>query len=461
MKLPEAFEEKIKEILGDEFPAFLESLKKDPVISIRLNPFKVKRHPSLERVQWAGDGFFLRERPVFTLDPLFHAGAYYVQEANSMFIEQIWKQHVTKKEDMMVLDLCAAPGGKSTHILSLMQGKGLLVSNEVIKTRAGVLDENIRKWGCFNTVVTQNDPEHFESFTGLFDVVVVDAPCSGEGLFRKDEAARGQWSEENVDLCSLRQKRILSHIWPVLKPGGILIYSTCTFNREEDEVKVEHLIKEMGAELLKVDIDPDWGIEETKGYKFFPHRTSGEGFFISALKKQEGETFLIPKIRKRKAELATPKEITETEQFILIPEGAAVFRHNEKVILFPERFSDNLELFISQLHVWNFGLHVGEEKGKNIAPTHDLAISPFLREEAFTIIGLNLEQALLFQQKNTFDLPEKISTPYILFTFQEVPIGIGKVVGNRFNNLYPKEWRIRMSFNKEQLRGAQQPSKGF
>ena len=226
------------------------------ITSIRLNPKKIGNRQSaigneqLERVPWNEYGYYLNERPSFTLDPLFHAGAYYVQEASRMFLEEALKQTVDLAKPLKVLDLCAAPGGKSTLIQSIISAESLLVSNEVIKTRVHILAENITKWGAANVIVTNNDPSDFQRLPGYFDVIVVDAPCSGSGLFRKDPAAIGEWSENNVLHCAQRQQRILEHIMPALKDGGILIYSTCSYSKEEDEAIADWMVEQLAVNSL-------------------------------------------------------------------------------------------------------------------------------------------------------------------------------------------------------------------
>ena len=242
MNLPEPFIQSLQKLKGfdeDAFQAVHQS--GGQITSVRLNPDKILNIPSsilklqLARVLWSSNGFYLKERPSFTLDPLFHAGAYYVQEASSMFLEEVLKQSVDLSKPLRVLDLCAAPGGKSTLIQSVISKDSLLVSNEVIKTRVNILSENITKWGGANVIVTNNDPSDFKRLPGYFDVIVVDAPCSGSGLFRKDPNAINEWSENNVALCAQRQQRILADILPSLKEGGVLIYSTCSYSQVEDE----------------------------------------------------------------------------------------------------------------------------------------------------------------------------------------------------------------------------------
>jgi len=234
IQFPPAFEQRMRPHLDKSWEEFEQAHQQFPPVSIRFNPKKAHSPIDLTIIPWTSHGYYLGERPSFTLDPLFHAGSYYVQEASSMFLEQAFLQAVDRTKPINVLDLCAAPGGKSTHLLSLMNKESLLVTNEVIRSRASTLAENIQKWGYDNVAVTNNDPQDFKRLSGFFDVIVVDAPCSGEGLFRKDPGAMGQWSTDNVALCARRQQRILNDVWPALKEGGILIYSTCTYNELEN-----------------------------------------------------------------------------------------------------------------------------------------------------------------------------------------------------------------------------------
>src|SRR5579859_2899526 len=245
--LPTPFAGRMQKQLKLGWEKFLSAHHHPAPTSIRINSHKSnsKNH---ERIPWTDFGYYLEQRPSFTLDPVFHGGAYYVQEASSMFLEQAVKQTVDLSQALQVLDLCAAPGGKSTHLLSLLNDQSLLVSNETIRSRATVLAENMQKWGHDNVVVTNNDPDDFRPLEGFFDLIVVDAPCSGEGLFRKDASAASEWSEEQVDLCALRQRRILNQVWPSLKANGILVYCTCTYNEKENEENLIWLVEEKKAE---------------------------------------------------------------------------------------------------------------------------------------------------------------------------------------------------------------------
>ena len=292
VSLPDPFCRMIESQLGLEAAAALfESLQSEPPVSVRYNPYKLREGAERwgteqEVVPWCRYGRYLASRPQFTLDPLFHAGAYYVQEAASMFLEQIFRSVFDgQREALRVLDLCAAPGGKTTLLSTLVGTKGVVVANEVIRSRATILADNVRRWGIGNTVVTSNDPAHFSAFHHVFDAVVVDAPCSGEGMFRKDPASRSEWSEQNVKLCAARQRRILEDVWDALRPEGILVYSTCTFNRLEDEENVAWLCERYDCTPVEIAVDPQWGIVcgEVQGiptFRFFPGRTKSEGFFV-------------------------------------------------------------------------------------------------------------------------------------------------------------------------------------
>ncbi|MCX6328665.1 MAG: RsmB/NOP family class I SAM-dependent RNA methyltransferase, partial [Bacteroidia bacterium] len=277
------------------------ALSEPSPVSIRINPKKWNKRPlTSEPVPWCNQGWYLESRPSFTFDPLFHAGCYYPQEASGMFLEQVFKQIVDSEENIRVLDLCGAPGGKSTHLSSLIGKNGLLVANEVIRSRALILAENLTKWGLSNAVVTQSDPSAFSRLHGFFDLILVDAPCSGEGMFR-DKVAISEWSEENTALCSERQKRIVMDVWPALKENGILIYSTCTFNPGENEEVVKWLTGKHEAESVQLNLYGYEGITEIDyqgihGYGFYPGKIRGEGLFISVLRKNsrpDGNTFKI------------------------------------------------------------------------------------------------------------------------------------------------------------------------
>ncbi|MBP5481725.1 MAG: rRNA cytosine-C5-methyltransferase [Paludibacteraceae bacterium] len=441
MQLPTQFEDSMKAALGGEYDAFRTALELDPQVSIRTNPRKFPTLSEGDRVPWCATGQYLDKRPSFTLDPLLHAGCYYVQEASSMFVEQVFRQFINT-EAPVVLDLCAAPGGKSTHLASLLDGKGWLVSNEVMRNRVNILRENLIKWGAPNVTVTSNDPADFGQLTGLFDLILVDAPCSGEGMFRKDEKAMEEWSPENVRFCAERQRRILADVFPALAEGGILIFSTCTFNEEEDEHNARWIADELGAELLQVKTEPAWNVTETDaGYHFYPHKTRGEGFFLSALRKTKEEpTFKKKRKRENKVALPAPaKDLTKwlNEPMYLTP-------HNDVIYAVPAEYAELSLTLTEQLHVLQSGVEVAAVKGKDLIPAQHLALSWALRKDAFPTVDLSWQEAMTYLKKENLMLPNDAPKGYLLLTYRSVPLGWVKNLGNRCNNLHTQEWRIRM-----------------
>jgi len=410
------------------------------VTSIRTNPFKKSEIRNLKsKVPWTESGYYLSERPSFTFDPLFHAGCYYVQEASSMFLEQALKQTVDLSLPLRVLDLCAAPGGKSTHLLSLIPGESLLVSNEVIRSRANILNDNIVKWGCSNVVVTNNDPRDFQRLKNYFDVIVVDAPCSGSGLFRRDAEAIEEWSEQNVALCSQRQQRILADVLPALKNGGVLIYSTCSYSKQENELIGEWLEDELKIKNEKLKIDSDWGmIESEYGYRFWPDKVKGEGFFIACFKKSDGddEEKYLPKVK--------PDKFSSQEMEILNKnvntDGISFLRHAEIIYAVPEKLLADINFLSSKLRVVNCGTKVGEIIRNKLIPDHALALSNIISDK-IQKVELDTEQAIQYLKKKELSL-ETDEKGWSLVTFQGYPLGWVNILPNRINNYYPKELRI-------------------
>lgn len=392
MQLPSDFIALMRAQLGDASAnALFAAITDEPSpVSIRLNPLKRVGQPEGERVPWCPDAFYLRERPAFTFDPLLHAGAYYVQEASSMFLYQAIKD----LRPHAALDLCAAPGGKSTLLRSTLPADCLLISNEPMPKRAQVLAENMAKWGHANTLVTQHYPAEFAAFIGCFDLIVVDAPCSGEGMFRKDEQAVSEWSLRAVATCAERQRDIVETIWPCLAPGGTLVYSTCTYNAAEDDENVLYLRDTLDADLIAVPHDRAWGITEHEaGYHFYPHRTRGEGFYLAVLKKK-GEEALRP---------------------------------------CPTRL-----------------LHTLSQKVRDGQPDPALAISTTLTPDAYPRFALTYEQAIQYLRREAL----RIEAPrgYVVVTYRGLPLGFVKSIGTRANNLYPQEWRIRSTYTPNEVR---------
>ena len=448
--LPFDFIEEMRPVLGGELDAFLQSLQTERETSVRLNdkvPFeklRVLHEAGMEEVPWCPDGYYLKQRPQFTLDPLMHAGCYYVQEASSMFVDEVLAQFV--RPDSIVLDMCAAPGGKSTLISQFLGEEGLLISNEVVRQRVFILSENIQKWGNGNTVVTHNTAaEYGERCKHLFDCILVDAPCSGEGMFRKDEQARSEWSLRAVKQCAERQRSILMDVWDALKPGGILLYSTCTFNQEENEKNVEWVAETLGADVLPIDYEPSWGITEgSVGYHFYPHKCKGEGFYLCALRKYDNEPLLPVKIKEqRKApNQPHPEFMPVMRSWLQHPDEWTIRYSDRFATAYPLKYKEIIDWLSTQMTCISTGFGLGEERGKGIAPQHSLSMTKDLRKEAFPTIALTREQALTYLRTEALMLAG-VPLGLVLLTYEDVPLGFAKNVGNRLNNLYPNEWRIR------------------
>lgn len=443
--LPDEFVHALKLATTTDGDALIRALDDEAPVSIRVNPRKKNEWGSPKPVPWCADGYYLPERPVFTRDPIFHAGGYYVQEASSMFLEQILKH--AQLETACALDLCAAPGGKSTQLASLMGDAGLLVCNEAIRNRCGMLLENLTKWGHGNTIITHNDPADFNRLPGFFDLVMVDAPCSGEGMFRKDPEAREHWSRSHVVHCAQRQARILEAVWPALKSEGMLIYSTCTFNETENERQLLALQQHHDFDSVRIPIDPQWHIVETRvngiyGYRFFPGLVQGEGFFVSVLRKTDAA--LTPHMtgggKNSNPRFNPAKKIQMPWLEDSFPCEWLSFR--DQVVVVPQNRIREIEMIASCLTVLRTGTHVGMIKQNKIVPEHDLAMSVHV-SSSIPRIELDHEQALQYLRKEGLDhLPG--SKGFHLVTYLQQPLGWVNHLGNRFNNLYPSEWRIRL-----------------
>ena len=366
-------------------------------VSIRINPFKQIPAPADGvRVPWNEYGFVLESRPQFTLDPLFHAGCYYVQDSSAMFVGHLFRK-LAKGSGLKVLDLCAAPGGKTTDLaasLRLACGNDfLLVANEVMRQRAGVLDDNVAIWGDPNVVVTSVDPAAFARLGSFFDIILADVPCSGEGMFRKDPRAVEEWSPELVKLCAARQKRILADVWPALRKGGVLLYSTCTFEEEENDCNLEWAASELGGAIVPVGDAPE-GVRLTRnGYLLVPGEVSGEGQWAGALVKES--------------------------------EGG-YFRGS-----------------LSDLRPLRQGVKKGIQKGKDFVPDADYALSLDFCREDYPLVELDLNTALKFLHRDSFAIKDA-PLGYLAVCYQGHPLGFVKNLGNRCNNLLPAGRRIRM-----------------
>ena len=478
MELPVAFIEQIKELLPNEYEAFFKAMDKPSPVSVRLND-KVTITPNYPQVPHCKSGYYLPERPTFTLDPWFHAGVYYVQEAGSMFLEQVVRKYLSNDEstnrligDVLMtegnnrltpnsslqtpnyigsstnskaelhatraLDLCAAPGGKSTHLASLLSDDSLLISNEVMPQRAHILAENATKWGYGNMMVTNNRPADFGKLEGYFDLLLTDVPCSGEGMFRKDEKAIEDWSPAYVLECAERQRSILTDVWPALKQNGLLIYSTCTFNKAENEDNIAWIAQELGAEILE-------------SRHFYFHTDQSEGLFMAALRKTAtaGNTRIKPqksisRLVDYSHSFINTSPIRQNEAMLTNPDDWCIKEVKDLVYALPKAYEADFAILDKHLRWLKKGIGIATLKGKNQTPHIDLALSRHINKEAFITYELDLPTALHYLKGESITLPDA-PIGYLLLTFKGVPMGWGKNIGNRCNNLYPDAWRIRMN----------------
>ena len=436
--MQDSFKDLLIESLGAEAASTaLDALEEAPAVSVRYNQAKYKA-PEGEAVAWNADGRFLAERPVFTLDPLLHAGAYYVQDSSAMFVGRIFREILALAQpegQLRVLDLCAAPGGKTTDLLSALRDCGKdysLVSNEISSSRVTALCDNVARWGEAPVAVTSADPAAFGHLEGWFDIIVTDVPCSGEGMFRKDPEALRQWSLDNVALCQARQRRILADVWPSLKEGGILIYSTCTFNHLENDDNVKWIAAELGAEVLPLDMNYPGPIRTECGWSLVPGFVKGEGQFVAALRK----TAATGSIRIKK------NTVRPDAKNVWLDEDVTIIRKGELLCALPQALIADAPV-LERLHPLRSGIAVGEVKGKDFIPHADLALARCLSQNAFARYDASLETALSFLKKEAIMAPDA-PKGILLITYNGLPLGFVKNLGNRCNNLLPSGRRIRM-----------------
>lgn len=425
----EDFKNIIKEILPNEWEAFFEALKEDIPTSIRIND-KVKLSPSDNIVKHCPTGYYLDSRPIFTLDPRFHAGAYYVQEAGSMYLEKIISPYI--ENNQIVLDLCAAPGGKSTHLANLITKDSLLICNEALPARANILHENMCKWGRSEVLVCNNSAKDFGKLGAFTDIIVADLPCSGEGMFRKDEQAVKDWSLEAVEHCATRQREIVSDVWDALKENGIFIYSTCTFNRKENEENVQWVCENLGAELIE-------------SRHFYFHTDMSEGFFIASMRK----TSSAPNFKHIKSK---PSKYSPHQELLINPENWAIIEKGNEIYSIPRAFEAEISYLCSKLRVLKIGVKLGEkiENKKKIQfiPDTQLALCKDINTNSWASVELDRLTALKFLKCESITLADA-PIGYVLVKYDGVNLGWVKNIGNRCNNLYPDLWRIRMNIPEE------------
>jgi NOL1/NOP2/sun family putative RNA methylase len=446
--LPEEFKYSMRETLGDDAEKLFAALDTPAEVSIRLNPAKPAEVYDGEVIGWSPNGRYLECRPQFTLDPLMHGGAYYVQEASSQFVVHILKGD--NLEGARMLDMCAAPGGKTTLYSSLVGRKGLVVANDINRGRVMALEDNVKRWGMGNVVVTCSEPRYIGDFESWFDVVAVDAPCSGEGMFRKMEEARTEWSPASVEQCVARQREILAEAWRALRPGGKLIYSTCTFNNREDEGIVEWLMEEYGDEIVaaeRVETCDEWGIVRSdigafQCFHFYPHSARGEGFFAAVARKAEGGAKRrVPKARRKVFASLQGAELTEVSRWV-DDSKAMSFRKIDNVVYgYDSAVMDDVTHLSESLSVAYSGVALGQIFKGALKPEHSLAMFVGRSRDVVPEVEVSLEDAQNFLRKQDIDA-KQFSEGINIVMYKGVAIGFVKRIGARCNNMYPKEQRI-------------------
>ena len=484
--LPKEFIDYTSSLFGEErWKNYLASFDESVPVSVRLNPFKaplqlprggglfdsnetLTENPDNEKmylkfspsgeieggritpVPWCRNAYYLSERPNFTLDPLLHAGVYYVQEAGSMFLDEVLRTLSGSlptgegggRGRSCALDLCAAPGGKSTLLRAALPDDCVLYSNEPDRRRANILMENMQKQGHPNVIVTNNYAIDYQKSGLTFDLIVCDVPCSGEGMFRKDHDSIGEWSLQNVMKCASLQRSIIEDIWPCLNEGGVMVYSTCTFNLHEDEENVKWICETLGAELIPIEVREEWNITGSllKGwdkpvYRFIPGTTKGEGLFMAVLKKKEAQPLTRP------TDTLSPRGEGDVSN-----ESSKRKSSREKVISSSpqgERVSVGRVRGLGCLRVLSDGHPVGTQKGKNIIPAHAEALLINLPKDKYPFAELSKEDALKYLHHEAIVLSPDVPKGFVIVTYKGYPLGFVKNIGNRANNLYPQEWKIR------------------
>lgn len=453
MTLPNEFTTYTRQLMGEElFHLLQEGLSGEAPTSIRVNPFKATLPEDADSVPWCQEGLYLTSRPAFTFDPALHAGLYYVQESSSMFVCEVVRQLI--HEPVTMLDLCAAPGGKSTALRSSLPSGSLLFTNEPVKNRASVLKENIMKFGHPDVIVTNNLPRDYRKAGVMFDAILTDVPCSGEGMFRKDPGAIEEWSVQNVEKCRLLQRSIIEDIWPCLQPGGILIYSTCTFNAHEDEENAIWIAEQLGAEFITLDILKEWHITGSlvsgiPACRFIPGKTRGEGLFLTVLRKKGTQEI------NRKAAKYAQKEHYNNNVHDLTTQwlngSFSCITEKDFLRAIPTTWTSLYNNVKSKLHILHAGVGLGTIKGKAVVPDASLALSTSLRADAFPTAELSYLDAIRFLRREPVELPQECPRGFVVVTYMGHPLGFEKNLGTRANNLYPQEWKIKSSYIPDKM----------
>ena len=441
MNLPQAFIEQLRGLLPDEWEALTDAIaSSEPSVAVRVNEARGVGVPDVaRRVPWCEQGFCLDGRPAFTFDTDWHTGYYYVQDASSMFIAHVIKHFI--HEPVRYLDLCAAPGGKTTAAIQALPLHSLTVANEIVPQRARVLADNVIRWGGPRCMVTSNAPAHLGKFEGFFDVIAADVPCSGEGMMRKDDEAVAQWSPALVEQCAQRQREILADVWPALRPGGLLIYSTCTYNRQENEEIADFIVQELGAVSLEVPIGPSWNIHPAIGsdchcYRFMPHRVDGEGLFMTVFRKDGDSPRQDIRIKEK-----TSKKVDETiKKWLLKPDEFVLEQQDDLYVAIPLDIRREVAALRGSLNVLHAGVELATAMGRKVVPHHALAMSLARAEGAFPACEVDYPTALRYLRGESITVEGPRG--HVLIVHDGAALGFANNLGNRANNLYPKPLRI-------------------
>ena len=441
MKLPEEFIEQLRGLLPDEWESLADAIMtSEPSVAVRVNSARGVGVPDgARRVPWCQEGFYLQDRPAFTFDPDWHAGRYYVQDASSMFIAHVIRQFI--HEPVRYLDLCAAPGGKTTAAVQALPPRSLTVANEIVPPRARVLADNVVRWGNPRCVVTSNAPAHLGKMMHFYDVIAADVPCSGEGMMRKDDEAVAQWSPALVEQCAQRQREILSDVWQALRPGGLFIYSTCTYNRQENEEMARFIVEGLGATSLEVPVEADWNIYPAIGsdshcYRFMPHRVNGEGLFMAVFRK-EGDA---PRQDLRVKEKTAKKTDEVGKNWLASPDEFVIDQQGDLYLAVPQDIRREVAALRASLNVLHAGVGLATVMGRKTVPHHALAMSTVRAADAFPVCEVDYQAALRYLRGESVVLDGPRG--YVLVAHKGAVLGFANNLGNRANNLYPKPLRI-------------------
>ncbi len=436
----------------DECKALVDAITgSQPEVSVRVNARRGAAVPAgVQCVPWCAEGFYVPgQRPQFTFDTDFQSGLYYVQDASSMFIAHVLRS-LSGSAPLRYLDLCAAPGGKTTAAIGALPEGSLVVANEIVPLRARVLRDNVARWGSTHCLVSCNAPQAFTGLTHFFDVVAADVPCSGEGMMRKDATAAEQWTPQLVEQCAARQRTIIDDVWPSLRPGGLLIYSTCTYNRQENELMVDYIASRYGAESVAVPVEPEWGIRQGIGtshhcYRFMPHLTRGEGLFMCVLRKPADEPLRSLKPQKQRGgkQQAKPAAVpAEARKWLDAPaDFAFATAPDGTVVASPARRQTELATLRQHLNLIHSGTAVGSLKGRKFTPSHELALSQHLASGVFPKVEVDYPTAIAYLRGESLGAIGG-SRGYCLLTHRGQPLGFVNNLGTRANNLLPKTLRI-------------------